>query len=223
MIIKFNVPGKKRKGLALSIAEELGCEIKYLGAPTFSYKVGKFTIDRNGFLKSDGDINVDVTDELLEHLYYSGFDAEIEPTAEDKEIELIISMPSNQVALGNLNKIIKAKGSLIKKALGVSNLPINNDGEKVSFDWFPYTESEDELQAYKKFICKLCEFSRKAKRVTATEKEVNNEKYAFRCFLLRLGFIGDEYKKARKILLKNLSGSSAFKTTSKETQNELSK
>ena len=53
--------------------------------------------------------------------------------------------------------------------------------------------------------------SRNAKRVTATEKPVDNEKYAFRCFLLRLGFIGSEYKAERKILLKNLSGSSAFK------------
>jgi hypothetical protein len=53
--------------------------------------------------------------------------------------------------------------------------------------------------------------ARNAKRVTATEKEVDNEKYAFRCFLLRLGFIGAEYKTERKILLKNLTGSSAFK------------
>ena len=53
--------------------------------------------------------------------------------------------------------------------------------------------------------------SRNAKRVTATEKEVDNEKYAFRCFLLRLGFIGAEYKAERKILLKNLTGSSAFR------------
>ena len=40
---------------------------------------------------------------------------------------------------------------------------------------------------------------------------MDNEKYAFRCFLLRLGFIGDEHKTSRKILLRNLSGSSAFK------------
>ena len=45
----------------------------------------------------------------------------------------------------------------------------------------------------------------------AKEKIVDNEKYAFRCFLLRLGFIGTEYKTERKILLRNLSGSSAFK------------
>ena len=51
----------------------------------------------------------------------------------------------------------------------------------------------------------------KQKRITTKEKPVDNEKYAFRCFLLRLGFIGAEYKTARKILLKNLSGSSAFR------------
>ena len=42
-------------------------------------------------------------------------------------------------------------------------------------------------------------------------KASHNEKYAFRCFLLRLGFIGDKYKQTRKILLRNLAGSSAFK------------
>ena len=58
--------------------------------------------------------------------------------------------------------------------------------------------------------------SRNAKRVTATEKPVENEKYAFRCFLLRLGFIGDEYKTDRKVLLANLDGSSAFKAGAKK-------
>ena len=47
--------------------------------------------------------------------------------------------------------------------------------------------------------------------MSATEQEVENEKYAFRCFLLRLGFIGAEYKNALKILLRNLSGNAAFR------------
>jgi hypothetical protein len=58
--------------------------------------------------------------------------------------------------------------------------------------------------------------SKEQKRITATEKAVDNEKYAFRCFLLRLGFIGDEYKSDRKILLRNLKGSSAFKSGTKK-------
>ena len=82
--------------------------------------------------------------------------------------------------------------------------------DRVAFPWFAQVDA-DSSAAYTHFISALCEMSRNAKRVTATEKPVENEKYAFRCFLLRLGFIGSEYKAERKILLKNLTGSSAFK------------
>jgi hypothetical protein len=47
-------------------------------------------------------------------------------------------------------------------------------------------------------------------RVSMSAKPVDNEKYAFRCFLLRLGFIGSEYKEERKVLLAPLFGNSAF-------------
>ena len=68
----------------------------------------------------------------------------------------------------------------------------------------------DEVSAYTEFVSRLCDLARKVKRVIPTATENDNDKYAFRCFLLRLGFIGDEYKKARKVLLKNLTGNSAF-------------
>ena len=45
---------------------------------------------------------------------------------------------------------------------------------------------------------------------------MESEKYAFRCFLLRLGFIGNDSKAARKILLRNLSGHSAFRNKAEE-------
>ena len=67
------------------------------------------------------------------------------------------------------------------------------------------------MKAYTEFIAAICKMSREQKRITAKEKAVDNEKYAFRCFLLRLGFIGNDYKATRKILLRNLTGSSAFK------------
>ena len=69
----------------------------------------------------------------------------------------------------------------------------------------------DAVNAYTEFISKLCELAIKLKRVSLTDKEVENEKYAFRCFLLRLGFIGDDSKTARRILIQNLSGNSAFR------------
>ena len=61
------------------------------------------------------------------------------------------------------------------------------------------------------YIIGFIPMAKNQNRITAIEKEVENEKYAFRCFLLRLGFIGEQYKKERKILLQNLSGSAAFK------------
>ena len=36
--------------------------------------------------------------------------------------------------------------------------------------------------------------------------------HKFRCFLLKLGFIGDDFKAARKILLAGLPGSGSHKT-----------
>ena len=53
------------------------------------------------------------------------------------------------------------------------------------------------------------------KNIVKSIKEVDNPKYTFRCFLLRLGFICDQYKQTMKILLKRLSGSSVFKSGKK--------
>lgn len=127
--------------------------------------------------------------------------------------DLTVSMPREtftDAALENLQRLVGAKAALIKKALAVEELPIEVTEERVSFPWFAETDG-DSAQAYSHFITALCDMARNQKRVTAKEKETDNEKYAFRCFLLRLGFIGAEYKADRKILLKNLAGSSAFK------------
>ena len=129
-----------------------------------------------------------------------------------ESIDLTITLPLESVAVGNLSKLLDAKGSLIKKALGVNDLgfEINEESKTICFPWFGEV-SIDEAMAYTHFVTAFCKMTKDAKRVTAKEKEVDNEKYAFRCFLLRLGFIGTEYKAERKILLRNLSGSSAFK------------
>lgn len=55
-------------------------------------------------------------------------------------------------------------------------------------------EDADAANAYLHFVHALCEMACNQKRISVQEREVENEKYAFRCFLLRLGFIGEEYK-----------------------------
>ena len=111
----------------------------------------------------------------------------------------------------NFDRILESKGNLIKKAVGADSLTYECRDDNVLFPWFTLTGDENEATAYAQFITALVNMAATQKRVTAKVKELDNEKYAFRCFLLRLGFIGNEYKTERKILLRNLSGSSAFK------------
>lgn len=97
---------------------------------------------------------------------------------------------------------------LIKKAVGAKALPIERTEATLRFPWFSADASSEDVQAYAVFISRLCATAKEQKRVTAVERTVDNEKYAFRCFLLKLGFIGDEYKVARKVLLARLEGDS---------------
>ena len=221
MTVTINAPGAERKRLVKTISDWLGVPAKYCGAPTFNYKVDYFTIDRNGSLSFDDRADSEVIERLLEHIYDEGFDIDQSHTEEadtetDEPGAVCVSMPRSLFTdsnLENLKALITAKGNLIKKALGVDDLPLEITDTKVSFPWFQTTPTPDEMNAYDTFICKLCEMARNQKRVNATEKPTDNEKYAFRCFLLRLGFIGVEYKSARKILLRNLAGSSAFRSS----------
>jgi len=146
----------------------------------------------------------------------------------DEDIGLVIEMPRSSftdTALGNLKRLVSSKDNLIKKAFGTETLEIEITEDKVRFPWFEDGTNPDAVKAYTHFVTALCEMARVRKRVTAKEKNTDNDKYAFRCFLLRLGFIGAAYKEERKILLKNLSGSSAFKDGQKKgfSQDDLDK
>ena len=141
--------------------------------------------------------------------------AEPEQNDEAEINRLTIELPRSDftdVAIENLKRLVESKSSLIKKALGTDCIPIITNEETISFPWFQGELTSDEVKAYTHFVTALCEMAKTQQRVNATEKIVENEKYAFRCFLLRLGFIGSDYKMERKILLSKLSGSSAFKS-----------
>lgn len=227
MEVKFNISSKERKALVAEIAKITGKTSKYMGMPSMAYEIDYFIVDKIGNLSFDDRADSKEVETLLEQLADKGFQAEpanstkaTEETPQSENLGLTVAMPRDYFkdeSLSNLKNIIESKASLIKKALGISDLLIEVDDEKVSFPWFEITPKDsDETTAYTHFIYALCEMARNQQRVSAKEKEVDNEKYAFRCFLLRLGFIGNEYKTERKILMKNLSGSAAFKNQKKE-------
>ena len=138
-----------------------------------------------------------------------------EATAEADEDSLSISLPRSlftETALKNLDALLLSKGRLIRHAFDIKEATYTLTDDRITFAWLRGTITDETAKAYAEFISKFCLMARTQKRVTAKEKIVDNEKYAFRCFLLRLGMIGNAYKVSRKILMQNLTGSSAFKS-----------
>jgi hypothetical protein len=142
-------------------------------------------------------------------------ESETASTAEESA-SFTISLPLDSTNVGTLTNILSSKGELIKHALGISDTRIKVTEDKIEFPWFERELTADEAKAYTLFISLLCKLSKDLKHASPTPTETDNEKYAFRCFLLRLGFIGSEYKGARKILLQNLTGSAAFRNGAPE-------
>lgn len=239
MELNFNVTGAKRKELVSEIARIDGSKKEYLGVPSCAYRVGDFHISKDGVVSADEAKLMDILETLKVAGFepagqpkeegkdepqevHSGAEKEVpgnEPTEKPMPSQaggeaLTIEIPLtgfDENALANLDNLIKAKGRLIKTALGIEELPIKVGEHTMKFPWFKKTPGSDECQAFTDFISKLAEHAKKQKRISPKAKDTANEKYVFRCFLLRLGFIGQEYKLQRKILLSRLNGSSAFK------------
>lgn len=207
MEIRFNVTGPRRKELVNAVSEIADCPAIYKGAPTFAYEISGFTVDKEGTLSFDNMMDSEQVERILDGLAERGFKCETNDS-------LTIEMPLEgftDTALENLDRLVANKAALIKKAIGADALPIERTETTLKFPWFKFDTNGETVAAYTQFIGALCAAAKEQKRVTAKEKPVENEKFAFRVFLIRLGFVGDEYKAARKVLLKNLSGNSAFK------------
>ena len=244
METKFNATGERRKEMVGVISGIVGMRPVYMGVPTCNYVIDNFTVTKDGTLVYDGRSESELVEKVLEGLVQAGFQfeqsaaetadtaqetettdnpTETEITPQSESVGLTVAMPADSFtpdALNNLHALIHAKGQLLRKALGVELLPVQVEADKVSFPWFNSNLDAEEVKAYTHLISALCEMARNQKRITAKEKDTDNDKYAFRCFLLRLGFIGAEFKTERKILLRNLTGSSAFKGGTKDAVSE---
>jgi hypothetical protein len=117
-------------------------------------------------------------------------------------------------AIINLKKLVASKSVVLKKALGIEELPIERGETLLRFPWFiaPTDGREAEtFAAYTMLIQKMCEMAKRQKRVVEKETSAENPKWVMRTFLLRLGFVGDEFKTARRILTANLDGDGAYR------------
>ena len=225
MKIHYSITKEQRKKMVEIVGRTLGVQPIYCGAPTFAYRVGAFEITRDGSICFGDEVDEAEVERVRTALRGAGFAAEEEESemtmaeseedaATDDEDRLIVSIPRTfltETGRRNLDALLASKGHLIQKAFNIKKAAYTLTDETIKFAWFHGKIAEDTVRAYTDFISKLCEMAQKQKRAVAKEKPTENEKYAFRCFLLRLGMIGDAYKMSRKILLQNLTGSSAFK------------
>ena len=201
MKIHYSITKEQRKKMVEVVGKALDTTASYCGAPTFAYKVGTFEITRDGCLCFADDADEAEVERVRTALLEAGFVAEEEetemPTAEadSNEDSLAVSLPRSsftETALKTLDALLASKGKLIQKAFNIEKAAYTLTEETIKFAWFHGKIAEDTVRAYTDFISKLCEMAQKQKRAVAKEKPTENEKYAFRCFLLRLGMIGDD-------------------------------
>lgn len=212
MEINFNVTGPARKKLVQALGEILECDPKYLGPPTFAYEVDYFTIGKEGSLSFDDRADSEEIEHLIESLHDRGFEAQEaeSPTAESVVIEFPLDGVTD-TALENLRLLVASKEDLLKQALDVQTLTVETVEDRIRFPWFDRLLPPEELNAYATLLGKMLAMAKTNKRVNAKQKDTDNPKFTFRCFLLRLGYVGDEFKADRKLLMSRLGGNSAFK------------
>ena len=216
MTIKFQLTGEKRKGLVNAISEIIGAPAEYQFMPTCAYKIGDFyTVTKEVNLDIIDSASTKDIDILISELASRGYEI---PSAN----KLTVQMPADfftEHTLNNLQQICKNKSVLFQAAFKTDLLDIIQSDDKVEFPWFTI-ENDDDAATYCTFISMLCEFAKNQKRINNKPETTDNPKYTMRCYLLRLGMIGSEYKAVRKVLLRNLSGSSAFRKVANDEVSE---
>lgn len=81
----------------------------------------------------------------------------------------------------------------------------------VEFRCFNSTLHAGKVKAYVQF-CLAVSYQAITQKCASSKVTVSdNEKYTFRCWLLRMGLIGDEFATCRKFMLENLDGDIAWR------------
>jgi len=141
-------------------------------------------------------------------------DESADDAADTDDTHLTITIPRASLpddVLFRLKQIVANKGILFKNALQAETLPIIVTDEEVSFPWFTLTGMEGEATAYAQFITALCQMAKEQKRVLDKPYNGDNDRFAMRIFMVRLGMKGADFALARKLMMKNLSGNSGWR------------
>lgn len=227
-----------RRKMVQDIAEFTGEELRYVGPPTFSYTVGRLTIDRDGVITSETEEGEDLLTQFLQEKGY--LEAPVDEvkteipadTGDGKFLQNLLAMIHARAYL--LNQITRYETFAVSDSLleKLEQLPEENAYEtfqtlltadteglkglmvedgKVTFA-FPLSPDSAKNKAYAELAEKIIKRAKEAKRVSATPVVEENEKYYLRIWLVQLGMAGAVNKESRKALLAGLKGHTAFRT-----------
>lgn len=135
-------------------------------------------------------------------------------SAETDDSKLTVSIPRAKLpddALSHLRAIVSNKEELFKRALLADTLPIEVTDEEVSFPWFTLSGIDGEAEAYAQFITYLCKMAVEQKRVQDKPYDGDNDRFAMRIFMVRMGMKGKQFDLARKLMRKHLTGNSGWR------------
>ncbi len=114
-------------------------------------------------------------------------------------------------ALERLKLIVANKEVLFRRAVLADTLPVEVTEEEIAFPWFTLTGADGEAAAYTQFITALCQMAREQTRVLDKPYDGDNDRFAMRIFMVRLGMKGAQYALARKLMLNHLTGNSGWR------------
>ena len=116
---------------------------------------------------------------------------------------------------GSLANLYESRGALLQKAVGrefgsLADCSLLGEQGAVSLPLFPSSLDENDVRGYVQLSQGIVDFAAKSKGIRQKENDLSNEKFRMRTWLVRIGFVGEEFKYARKLLTENLSGNSAW-------------
>lgn len=297
MSINFRVTGKERKALVEALSEITFSEAAYAGAPTFAYRVGDYTVDKNGVIFYPPTLAQEAVALVVEKLKERGFTPEGEAQADLPEEDALAEIPAERPdvapeaaapaqpeaeameaaegaktpdtakeaevapaatgetadtpaesaettdssddamkegaaadqgaatkfavsiprktltndALERLKLIVSNKEVLFKRAVIADALLIEVTEEEIAFPWFTLTGVDGEAAAYAQFITALCQMASEQTRILDKPYDGDNDRFAMRIFMVRLGMKGTEFALARKLMMKHLTGNSGWR------------
>lgn len=232
--MKVKTTAENRKDVVKAMEEILNVKAKYQGPPSFGYKVGEYTVDRDGNVEHESEEAVHTmqnelvarglaegeTDRLNIGIPIEGF------TAEGIK-NLIYMIHSKQYLLEKAvgKEVFRISDKLVERLDAEENIPLEQviqiaeeesieglafEDDRICFCGFPLNENE--ARAYAELAACMAKTAKEAKRVSPKATIEENEKYYMRVWLVRIGLGGKDGKDTRKVFLSRLKGHTAFRT-----------